>query len=185
LAEADAAAKVLNVAQRITLDFPNRRLFDTFEARLALAKYFRRARPSMVIGMEGKTPLASPDHWQAMQITDAAVFYSRLSKWDHHFEGLSPHTIDHQVYYRLSLEPNASVEDRHQITMDIGPTLEAKLAAIRCYKTQFPEEKAHVFTRVESLARAVGLAAGFAAGEIFSLARPIGTKDLVKTVRFD
>ena len=29
-----------------------------------------------------KTPLASPDHFQAMQITDAGVFYSRLTKWE-------------------------------------------------------------------------------------------------------
>ena len=37
--------------------------------------------PRVVIvggGFGGKTVLASPDHYQAMQITDAAVFYSRI-----------------------------------------------------------------------------------------------------------
>ena len=73
---------------RINLNLPNRRLFDGFEARLALAKVFRRHRPKVVLGFGGKTVLASPDHYQAMLITDAAVFYSRLTKWDEYFDGL-------------------------------------------------------------------------------------------------
>lgn len=183
LAEAAAAAKALKIARRVTLDFPNRRLFDTFETRVALAKEFRRFRPSVVIGFGEKTPLASPDHWQAVQITDAAVFYSRLTKWDDLFDGLPVHTIEHQLYFRLSFEAHPAIGAQHLLTVDIGPTLEAKLAAIRCYRTQFPDEKSHVFTRVESVARAAGLAAGFAAGEEFALVRPLGTKNLVKTLK--
>ena len=83
----------------MTLDLPNRRLFDTFEARVALAKEFRKYRPRVVIGFGDKTPTASPDHWQAMQITDAAVFYSRLTKWDEHFDHLPPHPIASQLYF--------------------------------------------------------------------------------------
>jgi LmbE family N-acetylglucosaminyl deacetylase len=73
LAEAQEAAEKLGVARRVTLDLPNRRLFDSFESRVALAKEFRKYRPRIVLGFGGKTPLASPDHWQAVQITDAAV----------------------------------------------------------------------------------------------------------------
>ena len=94
LAEAQAAAKVLGVARRVTLDLPNRRLFDSFEARCSLAIEFRKYRPRLVIGLGDRTPMASPDHWQAMQITDAAVFYARLTKWDEHFEHLPVHTIE-------------------------------------------------------------------------------------------
>ncbi len=75
-AEAKAAAAKLGVQVRLQLGLPNRRLFDTFEARVALAKVFRRYRPRLVLGFGEKTPLASPDHFQAMQITDAGVFYS-------------------------------------------------------------------------------------------------------------
>ena len=92
---------MLGVHVRVQLDLPNRRLFDTFEARVALAKEFRKYRPRLVLGFGDKTPLASPDHWQAMQITDAAVFYSRLTKWDEHFDGLPVHTISAQLYYTL------------------------------------------------------------------------------------
>src|SRR3954452_16465283 len=42
LAEAQRAAEILGVAVRLNLNLPNRRLFDTFEARVALAKVFRR-----------------------------------------------------------------------------------------------------------------------------------------------
>src|ERR1700729_76716 len=88
LEEARPAAEALGVHVRINLALPNRRLFDTFEARVALGKELRRYRPKLVLGFGEKTPLASPDHWQAMQITDAAVFYARLTKWDEYFDHL-------------------------------------------------------------------------------------------------
>src|SRR5882762_5529272 len=44
-AEAQKAAETLGVAVRVILDLPNRRLFDTFEARVALATEFRKYRP--------------------------------------------------------------------------------------------------------------------------------------------
>ena len=77
LAEADAAAKALGVVHREHLGFSNRRLFDSFDVRVALAKVFRRWRPRLVLGLGDKTPMASPDHAQAVAITEAAVFYSR------------------------------------------------------------------------------------------------------------
>src|SRR3954467_3624094 len=55
LAEAEKAAKILGAAVRVNLNLPNRRLFDSFEARVALAKCFRRFRPKVVIGFGGKT----------------------------------------------------------------------------------------------------------------------------------
>lgn len=45
MAEARAAAEALGVKMRVTLDLPNRRLFDTFEARVALAKIFASTVP--------------------------------------------------------------------------------------------------------------------------------------------
>src|SRR6188508_3345250 len=149
LAEAQEAAKTLGVQVRRTLDLPNRRLFDTFEARVLLAKEFRRYRPKIVIGFGDKTPLASPDHWQAMLITDAAVFYSRLTKWDDHFDGLPVHAIQAQLYFRLAFEPEILSGYPSNFTVDIGDTLETKLASVACYATQFPPAKAHVFERIK------------------------------------
>lgn len=185
LAEAQEAMRALGVERRVTLDLPNRRLFDTFEARVALAKEFRKYRPRIVIGFGSKTPMASPDHWQAAQITDAAVFYSRLCKWDDYFDGLAVHIVQTQLYFRLAFEP-ATMDGFHShFTVDISDTLETKLAAIRCYQTQFPSTKAHVFERIRGAALLAGAAAGFLAGETFVGTRPLGTRDLVKFVGGD
>ena len=60
LAEAKEAARILGVQVRKTLELPNRRLFDNFESRVALAKVFRMYRPEIVLGIGDKTPMASP-----------------------------------------------------------------------------------------------------------------------------
>lgn len=182
LAEAQEAARTLGCATRVVLDLPNRRLFDSFETRVALATEFRKYRPRIVIGFGGKTPMASPDHWQAVQITDAAVFYSRLTKWDDYFDGLPVHTISTQLYFRLAFEPATIDGFQSHFTVDIGDTLETKLAAIRCYQTQFPPAKSYVFDRIRGAALLTGSAAGFVAGETFVGTRPLGTQDLVQFV---
>ena len=46
LAEAAEAAGILGVHVRETLELANRRLFDSHEARIALATVFRRYRPT-------------------------------------------------------------------------------------------------------------------------------------------
>lgn len=179
LEEARRAAEVLGVHKRVTLDLPNRRLFDSFETRVQLAKEFRRYRPKVVIGFGDKTPMASPDHWQAMLITDAAVFYSRLTKWDEHFEGLPVHTVSVQLYFRLAFEPSTLSGYASHFTVDISETLATKLESVRCYQTQFPPAKAYVFDRIRGAATIMGAAAGFAAGETFVGTRPLGTANLM------
>lgn len=182
LAEAKQAAEILGVQVRETLELPNRRLFDCFEARVELAKVFRRYRPSLVLGMGWKTPMASPDHWQAMQITDAAVFYSRLTKWDETFDNLPVHTIAKQVWYSLGFGQLNFPEAPGRFVVDISDTLNQKLDAIRAYETQFPPAKERVFRLVESQNVLYGTSAGFAAGEMFHSATTIGVNDLVQTV---
>ncbi len=179
LEEARRAAEVLGAQVRITLDLPNRRLFDSFEARVALAKEFRKYRPRMVIGFGDKTPLASPDHWQAMQITDAAIFYARLTKWDSYFDHLPVHTIGAQWFYSLALGSLELPPGAGHIVADISDTIDVKLAAIRCYESQFPPAKAHVLERVRATALHHGSAAGFVAGELFTSAKTLGVQDLV------
>lgn len=177
--EAQQAAEKLGCQVRVILDLPNRRLFDSFESRVALAKEFRKYRPKVVIGFGDKTPQASPDHWQAMLITDAAVFYSRLTKWEHYFDGLPPHSISAQLYYRLAFEPQTLAGFPSHFVADISDTLETKLAAVQCYATQFPPHKAHVFDRIRGAALIAGASAGFHAGEVFVNTKPLGTPDLM------
>ncbi|HWA98840.1 MAG TPA: PIG-L family deacetylase [Pirellulales bacterium] len=182
LAEARRAAEALGVQRRVHLELPNRRLFDSFEARVALAREFRKFRPKLVLGFDEKTPLASPDHWQAMQITDAAVFYARLTKWDEHFPDLPVHTIPAQLYFTLAFGSLEMPQGAGHLVVDIGDTLETKLKAVKIYETQFPVAKAHVLERVRAIALHHGTAAGFSAGELFVSPRTLGTRDLMRSV---
>ncbi|MFO0910913.1 MAG: PIG-L family deacetylase [Isosphaeraceae bacterium] len=180
LVEADLAAKTLGVAVRVNLNLPNRRLFDCFEARIALAKVFRTYRPKVVLGFAGKTVMASPDHYQAMLITDAAVFYSRLTKWDEHFDGLPVHTVTNQLGFPIALHGLDLPEASGYIVADIGSTLDVKLDAVRCYGSQFPAAKAGIYRAIETMNRYQGLTAGFEAGELFLTYRSVGVDDVMR-----
>jgi bacillithiol biosynthesis deacetylase BshB1 len=182
LAEAKEAARILGVHVRRTLDLPNRRLFDSFEARVALAKVLRTYRPTIVLGIGDKTPMASPDHWQAMQITDAAVFYSRLTKWDESFDQLPPHTIWRQIWFPLGLRSGWNLGRGGQFVVDISEVLSIKLDAIRAYQTQFPPAKARVFQLIHDYNRLCGESAGYEAGELFYSTSMVGVRDLVQAV---
>jgi bacillithiol biosynthesis deacetylase BshB1 len=177
LAEAAAAARVLGVTHRENLGFPNRRLFDSFEVRVALAKVFRRWRPRVVLGIAEKTPLASPDHAQSVAITEAAVFYSRLSKWDDTFDHLPVHTVPQLLGYFLFAGVPAMPPGHWPLVVDIAGCLDTKLEAIGCYKSQFPPEKARVFPRVRAMAETTGIMAGCAAGELLASSRMPCTGD--------
>lgn len=179
LAEATEAARLLGVGMRVTLPLPNRRLFDSHEGRIALAKVFRQYRPRLVLGLHGATPMASPDHAQARALTDAGVFYSRLTKWDDQFDGLPPHRVAHQLYYSLAMHDPSVAGASGAMVVDMGGNLQKKLAAIRAYRTQFPPEKQGIFARVEAMARYFGDAAGFEHGELLLSPRAIGVRDLI------
>ncbi|QDU79982.1 Mycothiol S-conjugate amidase [Polystyrenella longa] len=182
LAEAQEAARILGVTVRETLNLSNRKLFDDYEGRVELAKIFRRYRPKVVLGIAGKTPLASPDHLEAANLTDAAVFYSRLTKWDDQFDHLPVHTITRQIWYPLSLRNLTIPEGEGRFVVDISETLDLKLESVRAYKTQFPPTKESVFKMVEGMAMHVGACAGFEAGELFVSTRVLGTSDFMQTV---
>lgn len=181
LREAQAAAQMLGVCERIQLNFPNRRLFDGFEVRVALARQFRRFRPRLVLGIGSKTPMASPDHYQAMLITEAAVFYSKLTKWDDLFEGAAPYTIPAMMYYHLAMR-TLSPGKPNAIVVDIGTVLEKKIAAIACYQTQFSGAKAQLLQRIRAINIQQGMAAGFDAGEVLVSPHTLGTRDLMGLV---
>jgi bacillithiol biosynthesis deacetylase BshB1 len=182
LEEARVAAEILGATVRVTLDLPNRKLFDCFEARVELAKVFRRYRPRLVLGIAGKTPMASPDHWQASQITDAGIFYSRLSKWDDQFDGLPVHVIEKQLLYPLGLRSLEPPGGSGSFVVDISETIDLKLQAVRAYQTQFPPEKDRVFRLVEGQSRYLGSSAGFEAGELLICPTPLGVTDVMQAV---
>lgn len=180
LDEAQRAAQTLGATVRVTLELPNRRLFDTFEARVLLAAEFRKYRPRLVLGLGSDTPLASPDHYQAKLITEAAIFYSKLSKWDEHFPGRPPHTVSALMHYFLALRSLAPTQSG-AVVVDISRTLETKLAAVACYESQFAH-RPEILDRIRAFNRQQGLAAGLAAGEVVASLSALATDDLMGLV---
>ena len=137
-------------------------------------------KPKVVIGFGGKTVLASPDHYQAMLITDAAVFYSRLTKWDEYFDGLPTHTIANQLSFPIGLAWVGLAGGirlhccRHRL--DPGdqargdPGLPDPVSGQQGW--DLPWRRGHEPYH--------GLTAGFEAGEVFMTYRSVGVDDLMR-----
>jgi bacillithiol biosynthesis deacetylase BshB1 len=180
--EAEAARQALGVPLRRNLGLPNRVLMDVPENRFVVATQFRRLRPGIVLVPAGRTPAASPDHYQAQLLVEGSRFYSQLTKWDERFEGTQPYRVPHLVYAYMPFD----AEERHwfgSFTIDITETFEQKIKAIHCYQSQFDEGR---FDRVRHFVTgynvATGGRCGFAYGEFFALPAPIGAADLVNIV---
>jgi bacillithiol biosynthesis deacetylase BshB1 len=180
--EAEEARRILGVQVRVNVELPNRVLMDGPEMRFALATQFRKYRPGIVIVAAGRTPAASPDHYQGHLIGEAARFYSQLTKWDERFDGTSPYRVPHLVYIPYPFD----AEQRHwhgQFVVDISDTIDQKLEAIRAYGSQFDEER---FLRVKHLVSSAngyhGSRCGYRYGELFALPHPVGSPDLVTTI---
>jgi len=176
-AESAAAARILGVAHREVLPLPNRELMDSPENRCVLATVFRRHRPRIVVSMAGRTPGASPDHYQAQLLVEAARFYSQLTKWDDRFDGTAPHRID-WLWYRPT--PGAAEVHHWHATfvVDISDVHEQKLAAISAYKSQFPPERLErLLHRVRAGDAVEGGRCGFTYGELFALPHPLPLPD--------
>lgn len=181
-AEAEAARVVLGSPPRYNLGLPNRVLMDCPEHRFTLATAFRRLRPRIVLTTAGRTPAASPDHHQAHLLVEAARFSSQLTKWDEQFAGTPPYRVPFLVYAPFPFD--AEVRHWHStFVIDISDTFEQKMAAVKCYASQFDAER---FERVRHAISGHNIAAGsrcgFAYGELFALPQPVGASDLVGLV---
>lgn len=169
--ESAAAAAELGVARR-TLELKNRELFDTVEARTALAEVVRELRPRI---MFAPYPVdAHPDHVAASAIAEAARFYAKFVKTDMAGEPHHPARLHHYfaVHLRLVAKPSFIV--------DVTEDLPAKMRALVCYESQFSanERNAGVLPWVEQQAAAWGALIGRPAGEPFFSREEIGVADV-------
>lgn len=175
MTEATRAAALLG-AQRVTLDLPNRSLFDTVEARTALAEVLRELRPGKLFIPFAED--AHPDHIAAAHIAVAARFWAKFSNTDMRGEPHYPVRVYRYmaVHMRLVREPSFIV--------DVSDTVETKLSALRCYESQFTLNPANMglIEDVGATARMWGRAIGTTAGEPFFSVEPIGLRDLAALV---
>src|SRR5262249_59250267 len=96
--EAEAARVKLGVHFRLNLGLPNRELMDGPTNRYVLATAFRRLRPTVVIGVAGRTPAASPDHHHAPLPLAAPRVCSQLTTRAARFGHPSPDAVQHLGY---------------------------------------------------------------------------------------
>lgn len=175
--EMRAAADILGVAVCEMIDLPNRVLMDGPEPRFALAAVIRRYRPRILVGIAGRTVAASPDHYQAQLITEATRFYSQLTKWDERFGNTTPHRVDHLIYRPIARGANPATWPA-QFVVDITETIDQKIQAVSCYKSQFPTERMDLMEHyLRSAAGYEGGGCGYRYGELYAVPRPIGVKD--------
>lgn len=178
--ELTEAARTLGVEYVFALDLPNRELMDGPAARYAVATVFRRHRPDVVVGMAGRTPAASPDHYQAQLIVEGARFYSQLTKWDDRFDGTEPHRIPWLWYRPIAM--GVEMDDwPGTFVVDVSDVYEQKLAAIACYRSQFDEARyARLAERLRARDGNDGARCGFRYGELFTLPHPMPVIDPVR-----
>jgi len=130
-AEAAAAAKVLGVAIRENLELPDAGITNTPETRAMLAAVIRRLKPRVVIApaRHGR----HPDHHVTAQLVRDACFVSGLAK-------VAAERTPHPAHRPLKLLHALSFRedyDKPTFVVDISDEFETKLAAIKCYDSQF------------------------------------------------
>lgn len=167
-AEAEAAARILQVNYREALDLPDGNVENTQANRVKIATVLRRLRPRVVIlpYWQGR----HPDHYTTATLGYEACFVSGLSKLEIPGENHPPHRPYKILYASLYADVRPS------FIVDITPYVEQRLQSLLAYRSQYanqdaggglfvPEEE--IRERTFSTARHYGLLAGVRYAEPF------------------
>jgi N-acetylglucosamine malate deacetylase 1 len=129
--EADRAAEIIGCSFRENLELPDAAIENTPRTRTALVRAIRRYRPRVVIAppLEGR----HPDHRVAAQLIRDACFLAGLAKLAPDVPKHRPFKILHALAYRQDYV-------RPTFVVDITEEYEQKMAAVRCYESQFEGE---------------------------------------------
>lgn len=131
--EAERAAAVLGVTERRNAGLPDAYLENTTDTRRVVVELIRHFRPRTVIL---PFPVGRhPDHRVASELGRDACFLAGLGRYQASGEPHRPHKILYALAYREDpIKPT--------FVVDISDQFAAKLAAIRCYGSQFDGAKA-------------------------------------------
>jgi len=131
--EAERAAAVLGVGERRNAGLPDAHLQNSDDARREVVAHLRHFAPRVVIL---PFPVGRhPDHRVASELGRDACFLAGLQKYD---APGAPHR-PFKVLYALSYREDPV---KPTFVVDISPQFERKMAAIRCYASQFDGAKA-------------------------------------------
>lgn len=135
-----AAAKLLGVSQVFFLDHIDGELEPTLKLKEEIVKVIRRVKPDTVLTFDPKMRYSAlrgyinhPDHLAVGEATMAAVYplaRDRLTFPSHTKIGLNPHKVKEIIL--------TSFEEQN-FFVDITDTLDKKLAAIKCHRSQYED----------------------------------------------
>ncbi len=125
-AEAKAAAELLGATARECLGLPDTKVKATDGAVRLLAEALRRYRPRLVVSMHEDD--RHPDHAATAQLVERAVFLAALTNYE--AEG-APHRVGRVIRY--SRHPWFAPD----FVVDVTAVVEKKIAAARCFASQF------------------------------------------------
>jgi bacillithiol biosynthesis deacetylase BshB1 len=131
--EAANAARGMGVVERANAGLPDAHLHNTDDSRRTVVRWLRHFHPRTVI-----LPFPRgrhPDHIAASELGRDACYLAGLKNYDAEGEPHRPEKILYALAYR---------EDpvKPTFVVDISAEFEAKMAAIRCYASQFEGAKA-------------------------------------------
>jgi bacillithiol biosynthesis deacetylase BshB1 len=172
--ETAAATAILGLDWRCNLGLPNRSLEHTLEARAQLAGVIRQLRPKWLFAPYWVD--AHPDHVAAVELIEAARFWSKLTKTDLPGEPHHPSRIFY--YYCVHLR----VVEKPALVLDISDYWERKLAAIASYQSQFVSGRSTtpptMLDRLRDQAAYWGWSIGTRYGEPFATREAVGLTSL-------
>ena len=172
-AETAASSKTLGLSWRQNLGLPNRCLEPTLDARKMLASVIRETRPNWLFAPYWID--AHPDHVAATELVESARFWAKLSKTDMPGEPFHPQRIFNYYCVHLKMHANPA------FVLDISQQWESKLAAIKCFHSQFVEGREDLqpsfLDQIRDEAAYWGKSIGVQYGEPFACREPIGLVD--------
>ena len=131
--EADAAGRVMGLTERRNAGLADAYLANDEASRREVVEQIRHFRPRVVF-----VPLPGgrhPDHRGAAELGRDACFLAGLARYD---AGGVPHR-PHKIIYALAYREDPV---KPTFVVDVSAQFERKMAAIRCYASQFEGAKA-------------------------------------------
>ncbi len=144
------AAEILGVKDITFLGYDDGSLVPDINLRRDISRVIRKIRPELILCQSPernwqRIAASHPDHLAAGEATLSAVYPDARNPFAHRSlleqEGLEPHTVA-EVWVMAS--------PRADKTIDITQTIETKLQALACHKTQLPDEGIHLAKHIKA-----------------------------------
>jgi len=185
LKEAEAAAAILGISERVNIGIPDGFFENNVANKLKIIEVVRECKPDIVLAnaIEDR----HPDHGRSAGLIYDACFLAGLSK----VETVS-RTGEKQAKWRPRVIYNY-VQDKMLIAdliVDITPFMDQKMQSILAYSSQFYDANSNedespisgkdFLEYIKARAQSYGRQIGVSYGEGFTASRPIGVNDILK-----